>query len=399
MGASGTALAIGGGAALGGIFGLMGSSQQASAAESAADTQAAASRYAADLQYKMWLQQQQLLSPWRTSGQNALNQLNWMMGLPTGTIPGTTTAATGGATQPSVNAFTSGYPAYQPSTDPNAAFDPTAALTTMNQQDAFRRGFQGIGRNVVDPDASRGASLFQGGGYGGLRTGPVVPTAPTGGTTDSANALAGGASLYTGDPAQQGILTQRFGADQYMEDPGYKFRLEQGINALTAAGAAGGYLGSGNLGTALIGYGQEMGSQEYQNAYNRYMAENEALYNRLAGISGTGQTSSEYLAGAGGTAAANMGNLAVGGANALAAGQTGAANAWAGGLQNISNQFMGGLGTYLNYQQQQQMINAWKNSQGVSPYATSNALVAPSAYDTWSSWDYSGTPVVGGGTY
>jgi hypothetical protein len=393
MGATGTALAIGGGAALGGIFGLMGSSEQASAAESAADTQASASRYAADLQYKMWLQQQQMLQPWRTSGQNALNQLNWMMGLPTGTIPGTTTATTGGATQPSVNALAGG------STDPNAAFDPTAALKTIEQQDAFRRWFQGMGRrNIEDPEARANVPILSQQYWKELFGSDKAAAAPTTPAAPTANALAGGASLYTGDPAQQGILTQRFGADQYMEDPGYKFRLEQGINALTAAGAAGGYLGSGNLGTALVGYGQEMGSQEYQNAYNRYMAENEALYNRLAGISGTGQTTSEYLAGAGGTAASNIGNLAVGGANALATGQTGAANAWAGGLYNIGSQAQAGLGTYLNYQQQQQMINAWKNSQGVSPYATSNALVAPSAYD-WNSWNYSGTPVVGGGTY
>jgi hypothetical protein len=188
-----------------------------------------------------------------------------------------------------------------------------------------------------------------------------------------------------------------FYPDQYKLDPGYQFRLEQGVNALNASGAAGGYLGSGNLGTALVGYGQELGSQEYQNAYNRYMNEQNTYYNRLAGIAGIGQTSSEYLAGAGGTAAANMGNLAVGGANALAAGQTGAANAWAGGIQNLSNQFMGGLGTYLNYQQQQQMINALKMNQGYSPY--SSYVAGNPAYDSWNSWDYSGTPVVGGGTW
>jgi hypothetical protein len=173
-----------------------------------------------------------------------------------------------------------------------------------------------------------------------------------------------GGSPYVGDRSDYGVLSERFGMDQYQEDPGYQFRLNQGVDALTAAGAAGGYLGSGNLGTALVGYGQEMGSQEYANAYNRYMAENEAAYNRLAAISGTGQLSSQYLAGAGGTAAANMGNLAVGGANALAAGQVGSANAWAGGLNNIGNQAMSGLGTYLNYQQNQNMMNQWALQQG-----------------------------------
>ena len=61
-----------------------------------------------------------------------------------------------------------------------------------------------------------------------------------------------------------------------------------------SAAARGGLL-SGGTGAALTRYGQEMGSQEYQNAFKRYQLEREARLNSLQSLAGQGQTSSSGL--------------------------------------------------------------------------------------------------------
>lgn len=158
-------------------------------------------------------------------------------------------------------------------------------------------------------------------------------------------------------------------------DPAYNWDVSQGINALTAKSAAAGNYGSGNLGTALVDYGQNMASNEYQNAYNRWMIGQNALYNRLAGISGTGQTQSQALGNLGYNTASTMGANQLSGASALGAGQVGAANAWSGGLTNLGNQAMSGLGLYMNNQNQLALMNMMNQNswgQGMYNYGASN---------------------------
>ena len=54
-----------------------------------------------------------------------------------------------------------------------------------------------------------------------------------------------------------------------MSDPSYKFRFDQGQQALERSASAKGYLNSGNLLHDLQTYGQQSASQEYNNEYNR----------------------------------------------------------------------------------------------------------------------------------
>jgi hypothetical protein len=56
------------------------------------------------------------------------------------------------------------------------------------------------------------------------------------------------------------------------QDPGYAFRLAEGQKAIDRSAAAKGGLQSGAALKAAAEYGQSMGSQEYGNAYNRFMA-------------------------------------------------------------------------------------------------------------------------------
>ena len=123
------------------------------------------------------------------------------------------------------------------------------------------------------------------------------------------------------------------------QDPGYAFRLKEGQQALDRSAAARGGLISGGALKAAQRYGQEMGSQEYGNAYNRALTSYNAGvnrestgYNRLAAMSGIGQTAANTIGGAGQTMASNVGNAymqsGVNQGNALLAGSQARASAY-----------------------------------------------------------------------
>lgn len=144
---------------------------------------------------------------------------------------------------------------------------------------------------------------------------------------------------------------QKFGMDQYKEDPGYAFRLAEGQKALDRQAAARGGLISGSALKAATRYGQEMGSQEYTNAFNRYQTERAAQLQPLQSLAGVGQTSAQTMGSAGQAMTAgisnslgNYGNAAsdayMGAANARASGYVGGANALNSSIGNIGNMYM-----------------------------------------------------------
>ena len=147
-----------------------------------------------------------------------------------------------------------------------------------------------------------------------------------------------------------GRLTQDFAYSpfSYQADPGYAFRLKEGMNAMNATAAARGGLISGNALKAGQVYGQEMGSQEYQNSFNRYLqnyanAQNTFQMNRnnlinpLQFLSSQGQASAANQAANVGQFGTSQAANITGGANALAAGQIGSANAWNSALGSVGN--------------------------------------------------------------
>lgn len=159
---------------------------------------------------------------------------------------------------------------------------------------------------------------------------------------------------------------QKFGMDQFEQDPGYAFRLSEGQKALDRQAAARGGLISGGALKAATRYGQDMGSQEYTNAFNRYQTERAAQLQPLQSLAGLGQTSANTLS----NAASNLG--AAQGANAIGAG-----NARASAYVGQANAIGGGLSQYLNYNQSQNMMNALNQNslmaglqtpQGISNY-------------------------------
>jgi hypothetical protein len=153
-----------------------------------------------------------------------------------------------------------------------------------------------------------------------------------------------------------------FGMDQFQADPGYSFRMSEGMKGLERSAAARGGLLSGGTLKGIQRFGQDLASQEYQNAFNRYGIERERRLNPLQSLAGVGQTTSQQLGAAGTQMAGNVGNLMTGGAAARASGYVGGANA-----------LTGALSTGLNYYQGQQMMNALRPNQALS--GPSNAQI------------------------
>jgi hypothetical protein len=152
-----------------------------------------------------------------------------------------------------------------------------------------------------------------------------------------------------------------FGMDQFQADPGYGFRMSEGMKALERSAAARGGLMSGGTGKALQRFGQEMGSQEYQNAFNRYQTERQARLNPLQSLAGVGQTAAQNLAGQAGQFGSNLAETMGAGAQARASGYMGAANA-----------ITGGVGQYMNYQQSQAQNSLLQQALNQRRYDPSN---------------------------
>jgi hypothetical protein len=138
-----------------------------------------------------------------------------------------------------------------------------------------------------------------------------------------------------------------FDMNAFTQDPGYGFRLKQGQKALDASAAARGGLISGNALRAATAFGQDMGSQEYQNAFNRYQTERQATLSPYMTLAGYGTNANALSAQAGQNYATNAGNMITGGAAAQAAGNMGVANA-----------FGGGASQYMRYDQGNNLLAA-----------------------------------------
>lgn len=93
------------------------------------------------------------------------------------------------------------------------------------------------------------------------------------------------------------------------QDPGYKFRLEQGLKAREKSAASRGRLLSGAQQKGIEGYAQDFGSQEYANAYARESNEKARRYNMLSGLSQGGQSSAAGQAQATSQMAGTTGNI------------------------------------------------------------------------------------------
>ena len=139
-------------------------------------------------------------------------------------------------------------------------------------------------------------------------------------STNALNELAYGTGIgtvptdYKGTGGEKGYLNKAYDPASYKEDPGYQFRLSEGIKALDRSASAKGNLLSGSALKGITQFGQDMGSQEYSNAYNRYMSERDRKYNQVSAIAGFGPAANSGATQSGQSYAGNAGDLLMGNA-------------------------------------------------------------------------------------
>jgi hypothetical protein len=148
-----------------------------------------------------------------------------------------------------------------PSADPNAPFQPSAAYLARN-------AMVPQGMTVTMADGST----------------PTDVSAPTATDPNAANSAAPGPTGYQftmADLMANMPNSQMPTMDQLQMDPGYQFRLNQGLNALQGSAAARGSLQSSGTMKDILDYSQGAASQEYQNAYNRFSQNQQFNANQI----------------------------------------------------------------------------------------------------------------------
>ena len=362
---------------------LIGGMMSSDASSEAADTQAAAATSAAQLtaqttreqmaqQLAMYNQNVARLQPWVSTGTAASNQLANLMGLRvTPTITqneanfdanawmaanptlaaqiGVKTAGTAGTGQASQI-----YQQLLSQKDESFFAGPDSSLTTWNQNDESNLLYY---KSLAEREGySEGTSPKYGSAYEAYLANPNSGYTATAAAQQAAQASQGTSSDF-------GSLTKNFGSGDLGLDPSYQFRLQQGNQALAASAAARGGLLTGQGAKDISDYNQNAASQEYQAAYNRYVTNQTNLYNRLTGLSNTGENAAAQVGNTGTQVSSNIANTASTGtaaqnaylnqgAAASAAGTIGASNAWGSainsGLQNY--QYLSNLnGTTSQY--------------------------------------------------
>lgn len=116
---------------------------------------------------------------------------------------------------------------------------------------------------------------------------------------DGLNSAVDAAMASQETPENYGTLLETFDLDKFEADPGYEFRLGAGNKAIERQLAASGKSFTPAALKALNEYNQGMASQEFGNAYNRFNNDQTNIFNRLAAVSGMGQTSNQTMANAG----------------------------------------------------------------------------------------------------
>jgi hypothetical protein len=86
---------------------------------------------------------------------------------------------------------------------------------------------------------------------------------------------------------------------------------------------------------ALTQFGTDYGGMKAGESYGRFYGDQDRIYNRLAGIAGTGQTATTAGVQAGTNIAGNIGNILTAGGNARGAAAIARGNALSGGLSTL----------------------------------------------------------------
>lgn len=354
---------------------LIGGAMQADAAESAADTQAQAAADAIAEQRRQYDLTRQDLAPYRDVGVGGLNMLARYLGInPSASAAPASTAApltydqirqellpqyTQAATEAPAQSSDWRETGWKGSSLQRALLggfmdDQEAANSLVNR-----------GQPAIDETGLEAAIQQRLAAQSQAQT--QAPVGPQEGDPEFGSLLKAFSDAdFSGDGGRQELerlgLYGPFTAEKFQVDPGYQFRQDQGEQAINRAAAAAGRYDSGRALKDLTTFNSGLASQEYGNAFNRYQTEGNAIrniytdaynryvnnqdniFNRLAAIAGIGQTATNQVVGQGASTSNNIADLIAGKGNVQAAGQIGAGNAWGnalGGATNALTQYAG----------------------------------------------------------
>lgn len=138
-----------------------------------------------------------------------------------------------------------------------------------------------------------------------------------------------------------GALNKKFTLADFWDDPvtkaSFDFGLQEGTKALGNMAGAKGNRNSGAQLKALERYATDYTGTKAGESYNRFYGDQDRTFNRLAGVSGTGQTAATNTAQLGQNSANTIGGLISGQGNARGAAAIAGSNAMASGLNNAGN--------------------------------------------------------------
>lgn len=367
-------------AAIGGALISSSSSKKASkaqqrSADAASQAQLTAARESNALQEKIYNQNRADALPWKNVGEGALNQLAWKMGI---TPVGATQSGINGAGKTRQDFYNELLGSGKYTTQAASSYSLPQPLIDYIRASDIAKGeanggtFDSLGEIVGGTVDSAT----------GLRWGGTVNYTP--GTNSTANSATDYAALnseadrlfaeqsakanqagYQGSPSDFGSLSRNFTMADRDADPvyqsGLQFGLAQGVQGLERQAAASGSQLSGATLKALARYGNDYGTTKAQGAYERFNNNQTTQYNRLAGISGTGQQQVNQIGAAGQSYANSVGANTMNTANNIANNTIGAGNARAGSYMATANSFNNAIGTGINAWQQNKYLNNMNN--------------------------------------
>jgi hypothetical protein len=152
----------------------------------------------------------------------------------------------------------------------------------------------------------------------------------------------------TGQPGY-GKYSKDFSMADFQADPGYAFRMSEGLKALDRTAASRGGLMSGATLKGTQRYGQDLASQEYSNAFNRYQTNRTNQLQPLGNLMAAGQSAAGGQNTASGSYGTAGSELAQAQGNIAAQQGINTANAYTGALQS-------GISSYQNQNLMNQLL-------------------------------------------
>jgi hypothetical protein len=299
-------VAVAGATVVGGVL-------SSSAAGKAANVQADAADRSAELQREQFERSVELQEPFRQGGLQGQNRLMTLLGL-------------GGTAQYDDTAYNKALQEYNASL---SRLDPSQFMTGGSAGGYYSPSYGESDQPSYYQEGTGGT--FNQAAFDAARAGIVAPNREqfklTGGDVN--------------DPMFGKYATAEYTPEMFAkgQDPGYQFRLKEGMRALENSASARGNLLSGGTLKGIQRFGQDLASTEYQNAFNRYQAERAGTLNPYQSLAGVGQSTANTLGTMGMNYANQAGEAYQGGANARASGYVGQANAIGGTIGNLSNMY------------------------------------------------------------